>query len=142
MREAEFLEKEGVQALIRLTNEQFAFWGKTLTQAASGSKMTAGDFMDFWFVLSTLALKPGFSMPKKDSYNAIKISTLEPDTVRKYVAKAQKLGFVQTVATRGARDLHLTQAGATALAMTMERWINEFSNIQRRYFEGDDAQKS
>jgi hypothetical protein len=126
-----FLRSEGVQELIKLTNTQFAFWGSALADTTS-DPIDAGNLMDFWFVMSALATSPAFKMPKKDAYETI--PRLKPDTVRKYAASAQKLGFVETI---NSTHLRLTENGAHALARTLMRWIKEFREIDRKHFSAD-----
>jgi hypothetical protein len=126
------LGSEGVTELIRLTNEQFGFWGAALA-VETEEPIPSGDLMDHWFILSQLALcGPTFRMRKKNSYGSV--PHLKSETVRKYVSKAGSLGFVETVKTKGEVYLQLTPAGQRAVAKTMARWIQEFGKIQRTHF--------
>jgi len=89
--------------------------------------------MDYWFILSALAEHPPhFRANKKEAFSSI--PNLKPETVRKYVAEAGRLGFVETVKTKGNVYLQLTSAGQNAVASTLAQWIAGFSDIHRRHF--------
>lgn len=59
-----FLSSEGVQELIKLTNNQFVAWDISLRNV-SGQETEAGDAMDLWHILSYLALQPDLKIEKK-----------------------------------------------------------------------------
>jgi hypothetical protein len=93
------LKMQGVQELIRLTNQQFRFWGDALA-AGTSEEIRPGDLMDYWFILSALAqYPPEFRLNKKEAFSSI--PNLKPETVRRYVADAGRLGFVETVKSKG-----------------------------------------
>ena len=95
------LKLQGVQELIQLTNQQFRFWSDALA-ADTSEKIRPGDLMDYWFILSALAEHPPhFRANKKEAFSSI--PNLKPETVRKYVAEAGRLGFVETVKNEGER---------------------------------------
>jgi hypothetical protein len=128
------LKLQGVQELIQLTNQQFRFWSDALA-ADTSEKIRPGDLMDYWFILSALAQHPPhFRANKKEAFSSI--PNLKPETVRKYVAEAGRLGFVETVKTKGNVYLQLTSAGQNAVASTLAQWIAGFSDIHRRHFSG------
>jgi hypothetical protein len=126
------LKMQGVQELIRLTNQQFRFWGDALA-AGTSEEIRPGDLMDYWFILSALAqYPPEFRLNKKEAFSSI--PNLKPETVRRYVADAGRLGFVETVKSKGKVYLQLTPAGQNAIANTLTEWIAGFSDIHRRFF--------
>ena len=129
----DFLSTEGVRELLKLTNRQFVGWDAALRDV-SGQTTDAGDAMDLWHILSYLALQPGLKVEKKLAFGSIKIASLKPETIRKYVAKAQRLGFIATIDSKGSRHIHLTSTGAAVVADTMQQWIGDFGEIQRTYF--------
>lgn len=137
----DFLCSEGVQALLELTNRQFVGWDAALRDV-SGQTTDAGDAMDLWHILSYLALQPDLRVEKKLAFGSIKIASLKPETIRKYVAKAQRLGFVATIDSMGARHIHLTSAGVAVVADTMQHWIDDFGQIQRTYFSAKPAART
>ena len=114
----DFLCSEGVQELLKLTNRQFVGWDAAL-RSESGQTTDAGDAMDLWHILSYLALQPGLRVEKKLAFGSIKIASLRPETIRKYVAKAQRLGFIATIDSMGSRHIQLTPAGVAVVADTM-----------------------
>jgi len=61
------------------------------------------------------------------------VPNLKSGTVRKYVAQAGRLSFVQTVKTKGDIYLQLTQEGQRAIAATLARWIGGFGEIHHKY---------
>jgi hypothetical protein len=124
-----------VQELLKLTNRQFVGWDEAL-RAISGQATEAGDAMDLWHILSYLALQPNLKVEKKSAFAKIKIASLKPETIRKYVAKAQRLGFVATIDSMGSRHIQLTPAGVGVVADTMRRWVVDFGEIQRKHFSG------
>jgi hypothetical protein len=127
------LKTQGVQELIRLTNQQFRFWGSALA-AETSEAIRPGDLMDYWFILSALAQRPPeFRLNKKEAFSSI--PNLKPETVRRYVADAGRLGFVETVKSKGQVHLQLTPAGFNAVASTLTEWISGFSDIHRRHFD-------
>lgn len=121
----------GLTELICLTNEQFDFWNKILVEV-TGEKFKANNDIHYWFILSALALRPDFSMNKKECFQSI--PNLSTESVRKHVAAASKLGLVETVKTKGVITVRLTSAGQHAVFSTMERWIQEFGKIQALHF--------
>jgi hypothetical protein len=125
------LGSEGVQRLIRLTNQQFDYWHNALADETT-EQIPPGHLMHYWFILSELALHgPEFRMNKKDA----SIPHLAAETVRKHVATAKELGFVETVgAKKGTQYLQLTPAGQRAIARTLTSWVHGFGEIQRNYF--------
>lgn len=131
--EADFLRSDGVQELLKLTNRQFVAWDEALRRI-SGQATEAGDAMDLWHILSYLSLQPALRVEKKFAFADIKIASLKPETIRKYVAKAQRLGFIATIDSMGTRHIQLTQAGVSVVADTMQRWIDDFGQIQRLHF--------
>lgn len=131
----DFLCSEGVQELLKLTNRQFVGWDAAL-RTVSGQVTEAGDAMDLWHILSYLALQPSLKVEKKFAFGNIKIASLKPETIRKYVAKAQRLGFIATIDSMGARHIQLTSAGIGVVADTMRHWIEDFGQIQRTHFSG------
>ncbi len=131
--EGDFLRSDGVQALLTLTNRQFVAWDEALRRV-SGQVTEPGDAMDLWHILSFLALQPDLKVEKKLAFETIKIASLRPETIRKYVAKAQRLGFVATIDSMGTRHIQLTPTGIDVVADTMRRWIDDFGQIQRQYF--------
>lgn len=131
--EADFLGSKGVQELLALTNRQFVGWDEALRQV-SGQATQAGDAMDLWHVLSFLARQPTLKVEKKFAFETIKIASLRPETIRKYVAKAQRLGLVATIDSMGTRHIQLTPAGISVVAETMRQWIDDFGRIQREHF--------
>jgi hypothetical protein len=133
--ETDFLCSEGVQELLKLTNRQFVGWDESLRKL-SGQATEAGDAMDLWHILSYLALQPNLRVEKKFAFENIKIASLKPETIRKYVAKAQRLGFVATIDSMGSRHIQLTPSGVDVVADTMRRWIADFGAIQRQHFSG------
>jgi hypothetical protein len=133
--ETDFLCSRGVQELLKLTNRQFVGWDESLRKV-SGRETEAGDAMDLWHILSYLALQPNLKVEKKFAFANIKIASLKPETIRKYVAKAQRLGFVATIDSMGSRHIQLTPAGVDVVADTMRRWIDDFGDIQRQHFSG------
>jgi hypothetical protein len=133
--ETDFLCSEGVQELLKLTNRQFVGWDEAL-RAISGQATEAGDAMDLWHILSYLALQPNLKVEKKSAFAKIRIASLKPETIRKYVAKAQRLGFVATIDSMGSRHIQLTPAGVSVVADTMRRWVVDFGEIQRKHFSG------
>ncbi|MCJ2066755.1 hypothetical protein MKK63_29280 [Methylobacterium sp. J-088] len=137
----DFLCSEGVQELLKLTNRQFVGWDAAL-RSESGQTTDAGDAMDLWHILSYLALQPGLRVEKKLAFGSIKIASLRPETIRKYVAKAQRLGFIATIDSMGSRHIQLTPAGVAVVADTMDQWIVDFGEIQRRYFTAEPAIRS
>jgi hypothetical protein len=132
-RSGNFLVSEGVQELLKLTNSQFVAWDDSLRNV-SGQITEAGDAMDLWHVLSYLALQPDLRVEKKLAFQKIKIASLRPETIRKYVAKAQRLGFVATIDSMGSRHIQLTPAGIEVVAETMRKWVRDFGQIQTTYF--------
>lgn len=130
---ATFLLSEGVQELMRLTNNQFVAWDESLRDI-SGRPTDAGDAMDLWHILSYLALQPNLRVEKKLAFEKIRIASLRPETIRKYVAKAQRLGFVATIDSMGTRHIQLTNSGSQVVADTMQKWIYNFGEIQKTYF--------
>ncbi|MBE7196453.1 MAG: hypothetical protein INR70_01445 [Parafilimonas terrae] len=132
-RSATFLISEGVQELLKLTNSQFVAWDDSLRNV-SGQVTEAGDAMDLWHILSYLALQPELKVEKKLAFQKIKIASLRPETIRKYVAKAQRLGFVATIDSMGSRHIQLTPAGIEVVADTMRKWVQDFGKIQTKYF--------
>ena len=130
-----FLRSEGVQQLMTLTNRQFVGWDEALRQI-SGQSTEAGDAMDLWHIMSFLALQPNLQVEKKLAFEKIKIASLKPETIRKYVAKAQRLGCVATIESRGTRHIQLTETGIAVVADTMRSWVEDFGQIQQRYFSG------
>lgn len=132
-RSGDFLSSEGVQELLKLTNSQFVAWDDSLRNV-SGQVTEAGDAMDLWHILSYLALQPDLRVEKKLAFQTIKIASLRPETIRKYVAKAQRLGFVATIDSMGSRHIQLTPAGIEVVAETMRKWVRDFGQIQTRYF--------
>lgn len=133
--EAGFLCSDGVQDLLTLTNRQFVRWDAAL-RTVSGQVTEAGDAMDLWHILSYLALQPNLKVEKKFAFANIKIASLKPETIRKYVAKAQRLGFIATIDSMGARHIQLTPTGIAVVAETMRHWIDDFGQIQRAHFSG------
>jgi hypothetical protein len=127
------LQSEGVRELLRLTNEQFKDWKESLSRETT-DPIGAGSLMNYWFILSNLALHGDneFRMNKKDAF--LTIPNLKPEAVRKHVAALGALGFVETVRLKNHVYLRLTQAGKRAVAHTMGRWIREFGKVQRKYF--------
>lgn len=132
----DFLCSEGVQELLKLTNRQFVGWDASL-RTVSGQTTDAGDAMDLWHILSFLALQPGLKVEKKLAFGSIKIASLKPETIRKYVAKAQRLGFVATIDSMGSRHIQLTSTGIAVVAETMQHWIDDFGQIQQTYFPAE-----
>lgn len=128
-----FLISEGVQELLKLTNSQFVAWDDSLRNV-SGQVTEAGDAMDLWHILSYLALQPDLRVEKKLAFQKIKIASLRPETIRKYVAKAQRLGFVATIDSMGSRHIQLTPAGIEVVADTMRKWVRDFGQVQTKYF--------
>jgi hypothetical protein len=128
------LRSEGARELIRLTNSQFNHWGETLKREAKMKDLPGGNMMNCWFILSELAQQrdPEFQMNKSDAFDSV--PNLKRETVRKQVTAAEKLGFVETVKSRGNIYLRLTPEGQRAVASTLSRWIVEFSRIQREHF--------
>lgn len=133
--ETDFLSSDGVQELLKLTNRQFVGWDEALRKE-SGQATEAGDAMDLWHILSYLALQPDLRVEKKSAFASIKIASLKPETIRKYVAKAQRLGFIATIDSMGLRHIQLTPAGIGVVAQTMRQWIADFGDIQRQHFSG------
>jgi hypothetical protein len=132
------LHAAGVQALIKLTNSQFAFWEGALRRETK-EDIPAGNLMDYWFIMSELALHgPDFRIVKKETFDSV--PNLKPETVRKHIAAAGKLGFVDTVRSKGIPYLQLTIAGQRAVAMTLARWVDGFSEIQDEHFLGRRAE--
>lgn len=131
--ETDFLCGEGVQELLKLTQRQFVGWDDRLRRV-SGQATAAGDAMDLWHILSYLALQPELKVEKKLAFEKIKIASLKPETIRKYIAKAQSLGFVATIDSRGTRHIQLTPSGVSVVSETMRQWIEDFGQIQRRHF--------
>jgi hypothetical protein len=74
---------------------------------------------------------PEFRVRKKDAF--MTVPNLKSGTVRKYVAQAGRLSFVQTVKTKGDIYLQLTQEGQRAIAATLARWIEGFGEIHHKY---------
>lgn len=136
--DASFLRSEGVQELLKLTNSQFVAWDNVLRNV-SGQVTEAGDAMDLWHVLSYLALQPDLKIEKKLAFQNIKIASLRPETIRKYVAKAQRLGFVATIDSMGSRHIQLTPTGVRVVSDTMGKWVKDFGLIQARYFPANPA---
>jgi len=127
------LRSDGVPELIRLTNDQFDYWAAALRRETNEA-VPAGNLLDYWFIMSQLALQePDFRMNKKDAYTCI--PNLKPETVRKHVALAGRLGFVDTVKSRGMVYLRLTTEGQKAIESTLGRWVLEFGRIQRKHFD-------
>ncbi len=131
------LGEERAHALIRLTNSQFEVWRDKLLEAVDqvqSSKLGAGASMNYWFVLSTLAMHGDkqFRMRKKDAFSSI--PNLSTESVRKIIAKLELLGFVETVKSKGQIDLSLAPAGQKAIAETLSTWLKEFGKLQRRDF--------
>jgi hypothetical protein len=127
------LRSDGVRELLRLTNEQFEDWKESLSRETT-EPIGAGSLMNYWFILSNLALHGDseFRMNKKDTF--LTVPNLKPEAVRKHVAALGTLGFVETVRLKNHVYLRLTQAGQRAVAHTMGRWIREFGKVQRKYF--------
>jgi len=127
------LRSDGVRELIQLTNDQFGYWAASLRRETN-EDVPAGNLLDYWFIMSQLALcGPDFRMNKKDAYTSI--PNLKPETVRKHVASAGRLGFVDTVKSRGMVYLRLTTEGQKAIESTLGRWVLEFGRIQRKHFD-------
>jgi hypothetical protein len=127
------LRSAGVRELLRLTNEQFEEWKESLSRETT-EPIGGGSLMNYWFILSNLALHGDseFRMNKKDTF--LTIPNLKPEAVRKHVATLGTLGFVETVRLKNQVYLRLTQAGQRAVAHTMDRWIREFGKVQQKYF--------
>jgi hypothetical protein len=130
---ATFLMSEGVQELLQLTNNQFVAWDESL-RSVSGRATEAGDAMDLWHILSYLALQPDLKVEKKLAFQRIRIASLKPETIRKYVAKAQRLGFVATVESMGVRHIQLTPTGIQVVSDTMNKWVENFGILQTKFF--------
>jgi hypothetical protein len=132
------LESEGMKALLKLTNEQFEYWGNELKRSTSET-IKPGDLMDYWFIMATLAQHgPNFRILKKPAFEDM-IPHLKGETVRRHAGLAEKFGFVETVKSKGTTYLQLTPAGQKAVANTLVSWVREFGKIQRKYFpETDD----
>ena len=132
LRKALDLKSDGARELIKLTNSQFVLWGECI-QSHTTEEIQAGNLMDYWFILSSLAMNPPlFQINKKDTYTCI--PNLEPETVRKYVASVGRLGFVETVKSKNETYLRLTESGQQAVAVTLAHWLHAFSDIRRRHF--------
>ena len=125
-----FLEGEQAQALLTLTNDQFSYWGEELEKATDAA-INRGDYMDYWFILSLLARSPNFSLEKKALYSCHPV--LGEHVMRRYVARAERLGLIQSVKSKGAAREELTAGGKQALASTLSRWITEFGTIHDKY---------
>lgn len=132
---ATFLTSQGVQELLQLTNNQFVAWDESL-RSVSGMVTEAGDAMDLWHILSYLARQPDLRVEKKLAFQRIRIASLKPETIRKYVAKAQRLGFIATVESMGSRHIQLTPTGVQVVSETMNKWIEDFGTLQNRFFSG------
>lgn len=126
------LNEPGTSELIKLTNTQFAFWEEALRNESA--EMPSGNLMDYWFIISKLALyAPTFRVEKKDAL--LMFPNLgKPETVRKYIANAEKFGFVESVRAKGVLYLQLTNSGKKAIIRTLARWKTEFSKLQKEYF--------
>lgn len=127
------LRHEGVRALIELTNSQFKDWQESLA-AETDTEIKSGSLMNYWFILSNLALHgdDDFRMNKKDAFSTI--PNLSTDSVRKYVATLGALGLVETVKVKNQIYLRLAPGGQRAVARTMTRWIDEFGALQKKHF--------
>lgn len=127
------LRSEGVRELIKLTNNQFKDWQQALARETTVT-INAGCLMNYWFILSNLAVHGGdeFRMNKKDTF--LTIPNLKPEAVRKHVATLGALGFVETVRSKKEVFLSLTPSGQRAVMQTMAGWIQEFGRLQRTYF--------
>ena len=129
------LGSEGMRELIDLTNSQFSFWGDAVRKEISGTdtdSLESGQLMDMWFICSNLSIQPDFKINKKSSYDFI--PGLSINTTRKYAGIAQKLGLVETVSTKGNTYLRLSSAGTQAVEKTLNRWIESFQDIDKKYF--------
>jgi hypothetical protein len=75
------LQSAGVRELLRLTNEQFEEWKDSLSRETN-EPIGAGSLMNYWFILSNLALHGDseFLMNKKDTF--LTIPNLKPEAVR------------------------------------------------------------
>lgn len=126
------LASEGTRELIALTNKQFSYWNDALRRETN-AEMPAGHMIDYWFILSALATQaPEYQMLKKDAFSLI--PNLGEETGRKYVAAVEKLGFAETVKTRGNIYLRITEGGKRAVAATLGQWVKKFGEIQMKHF--------
>lgn len=119
------LRSDAARTIIQLTNSQFTVWHDILKSRSEGD-LPAGSHVDFWFILSSLAmLGDSFQANKQDAYRSI--PSLQEETVRKYVSIAGKLGFVETVKSIGMIYLRLTRSGREAVAIALAHWWRDFS---------------
>jgi hypothetical protein len=136
------LQSEGVRALLEVTKNQFKFWGEELKKAKTAEqKIHAGDLMDYWFIMASLAEHgPDFKARKKDLYDSI--PNLAESTIKRHAGRAKALGFIQAIQVGNTDVYQLTPAGQKAVASTLLAWVREFGKVQRKYFPdiGDDGE--
>ena len=121
----------GMRALVHLTNEQFSTWIDNLRAVTSGD-FEVGHGLNYWFLLSALAVSDNFEMKKKELHE--RIPQLKSEAGRRYVGDCVALGLIEVVSTKGTRLARLTSAGARAVEATLNRWVEKFGGLHEAHF--------